>query len=229
MGQICSGPRKTPGSDPPLPLLNRTMLLQALRTVATSVAKTGGNLTVVAVGGAVNTIYLQSRETTRDIDFFNAYLGPDDVNKLATAARDAIKRNKGLGEDWFNSRALFFVPNDKHQALTDEAFSQREIIFEEPGLTVLAAPWNYAFCCKVDRIARAGHGDPRPYDLDDAMHYLARYLRPFKQDVGQIAREKIRAWFVRYSLEWTESTDEVLDRVSERYVTYFNLYYSVIT
>ncbi|KAG5988237.1 hypothetical protein E4U54_004722 [Claviceps lovelessii] len=226
MGQTCSGPRKTPDPDPPLPLLNRTVLLQALRTVAISVAEMGSNLTVIAVGGAVSTIYLQSRETTCDVDFFNAYLGPDDIKKLMTAARVAIKKNKSLGEDWLNNRAFFVVPNDKRQSLTEEAFSQREIIFEEPGLTVLAAPWNYAFCCKVDRIARSGHGDA--YDLDDAMHYLARYLRPFKQDLDQIPRDKIRAWFVRYSLEWTASTDEALDRISERYTTYFNLYYSVI-
>lgn len=58
----------------------------------------------------------------------------------------------------------------------DQAFTQQEVIFRAEGLTVLAARWQYAFCCKVDRLAGAGLHAPLIYNLDDAVLYLKRYL-----------------------------------------------------
>jgi pyruvate/2-oxoglutarate/acetoin dehydrogenase E1 component len=40
-----------------------------LRHVAADITEKGGDVTVIAVGDAVNTIYLKSREATHDIDF----------------------------------------------------------------------------------------------------------------------------------------------------------------
>lgn len=52
-----------------------------------------------------------------------------------------------------------------------------EVVFEEPGLRVLAAPWDYAFCAKLDRISGSTElGTRKPYDLTDAVAYLHRYL-----------------------------------------------------
>lgn len=219
-------PRKTPGSDAPLPQLDRSTLLDALQIVAASIAKKGRSVTVIAVGGAVNTIYLQSRETTHDVDFFNVNLDPKDVEYIIIGARDAAKKNRILGEEWFNNRAILFIPNDRRQALTDEAYAQKEIIFQEPGLTVLAAPWSYSFCCKVDRMAGNGLHSARQYDLDDAVQYLARYLRFVKRD--QVSQDDIKAWFARYSLRWTASTDEVLATISQAYATCFEVEHACI-
>ncbi|KAG6020916.1 hypothetical protein E4U41_002678 [Claviceps citrina] len=218
-------PLKTPGSDAPLPRLDRDTLLEALQKVAAAIAKRRSSVTVVAVGGAVNTIYLRSRETTHDVDFFNVYLGSEDVENIILGARDATKRNKSLGEGWFNNRTILFIPNDQRQALTDEAYAQNEIIFQEPGLTVLAAPWNYAFCCKVDRISGKG-SDERKYDLEDAVQYLDRYLRSVKKD--QIARDAVKAWFARFSLRWTAETDAVLVRVSQAYASCFEVDHAAV-
>ncbi|KAI1965232.1 hypothetical protein LOZ58_001078 [Ophidiomyces ophidiicola] len=51
--------------------INRTALLAAFQNVASYLRDKNANVIVVAVGGAVNTIYLQNREVTQDVDFFS--------------------------------------------------------------------------------------------------------------------------------------------------------------
>ncbi|KND94162.1 hypothetical protein TOPH_01139 [Tolypocladium ophioglossoides CBS 100239] len=105
-------PRKTPGQEAPLPNLNRNTLLGALQNVAESINKRKGDITVIAVGGAVNTIYLQSRDATHDVDFFNDYLTPADFENLVHSAREVVKCDRSLGEEWFNNRTILFISND---------------------------------------------------------------------------------------------------------------------
>lgn len=152
--------------------MGRAQLIEALNYVAASITKAEGSVTVITVGGAVNTIHLQSRSTTHDIDFFNTYLTANDYELLIKGTKDATEKLLVFKNDWFNNRTLFFIPMDKRSALTDEAFRQNEIVFQAPGLTVLAAPWKYSFCCKVDRLSGSG----RTYDFPDAVQYLSRYL-----------------------------------------------------
>ncbi|KAI1775297.1 hypothetical protein F4818DRAFT_45531 [Hypoxylon cercidicola] len=215
-----------PGHEAPLPKLNREVLLTALKSVATYIKKKGGDVTVIAVGGAVNTIHLQSRNVTHDVDFYNNYLTAKDFEYLVNGAREAAKKNKQLEEEWFNNRTILFMPKDQRAALTDEAFAQQEIIFQKPGLTVLAAPWKYAFCCKLDRMAGGGVMGPRSYDLDDAVQYLSRYLQ--QQNLAAIQKATIEAWFVQYSLSWTRQVDEVLGRVNNSYGQRYGVTHNVI-
>ncbi|KAF5615164.1 hypothetical protein F52700_13553 [Fusarium sp. NRRL 52700] len=162
------------------PNFGRATLMAALSNVAAAINKKHGNVTIIAVGGAVNTIYLQSRENTHDVDFFNDNLTPEDFELLAKGIRSASKKDKTLTSDWLNNRTILFVSKDKQRTLSQQAYEQREIIFEEPSLTVLAAPWEYAFCCKVDRISGAGPHSPESYDANDAVAYLHRYLAKSK-------------------------------------------------
>ncbi|KAI3584856.1 hypothetical protein IWW34DRAFT_268271 [Fusarium oxysporum f. sp. albedinis] len=171
-------PQKTSGHDVPAPNFRRETLLAALSNVAAAINKKHGNVTIIAVGGAVNTIYLQSREATHDVDFFNDNLTPEDFEHLVEGMgiRSASKKDKTLTSDWLNNRTIFFIPKDKQQTLSQQAYEQREVVFEEPGLTVLAAPWEYAFCCKIDRLSGAGLHTPESYDASDVVEYLHRYL-----------------------------------------------------
>ncbi|KAI0110318.1 hypothetical protein GGR51DRAFT_510619 [Nemania sp. FL0031] len=208
-------PQKTPGYEPLIPKLTRDILISALGNVASYVKKKGGDITVVAVGGAVNTIHLRSRLATQDLDFFNNRLTPKDFELLVMGARESLKRDKTLEEDWFNNRTILFMPQEQRSTLTDEAFNQQEVIFHQPGLTILAAPWNYAFCCKVDRLAGGGIQSARIYDLDDAVQYLAQYLKLQRQT--QIQRETIKAWFARFLLSWNDNVEEVIVKVNRAY------------
>ncbi|RKL03362.1 hypothetical protein BFJ68_g11487 [Fusarium oxysporum] len=169
-------PQKTPGHDVPAPNFRRETLLAALSNVAAAINKKHGNVTIIAVGGAVNTIYLQSREATHDVDFFNDNLTPEDFEHLVAGIRSVSKKDKTLISDWLNNRTIFFIPKDKQRTLSQQAYNQREVIFEEPCLTVLAAPWEYAFCCKIDRLSGAGLHTPESYDASDVVEYLHRYL-----------------------------------------------------
>ncbi|AEO71566.1 uncharacterized protein THITE_2058890, partial [Thermothielavioides terrestris NRRL 8126] len=206
--------------------LDRETLLSALQNVAAYITKKGGNVTVIAIGGAINTIYLRSRQTTHDVDFFNNYLTADDFKHLIQGAREAAKRNPELEESWFNNRTILFIPKDQRQTLTDQAFAQREVIFRQGGLTVLAAPWQYAFCCKLDRLAGSGLHGARSYDLDDAVQYLRRYL--VKAGQTQVSYTTVREWFTQYLLRWTSANDEVVTKVNTTYRAAFRVQYNVI-
>lgn len=91
--------RRTPGYDTPLPDLTRQTLSTALHHVAKHIHKKNANITIIAVGGAVNTMYLRSRNTTHDVDFFNNNLTAKDFEYLIKGAKEAVKKNSGLTED----------------------------------------------------------------------------------------------------------------------------------
>jgi hypothetical protein len=219
-------PKKTPGHDEPLPALNRETLVAALSDVAAHIVKQKRNVTIIAVGGAVNTIHLQSRISTHDVDFFNDNLTAKDLESLINGAKAAAKRDKRLTEQWLNNRTIFFIPKNQRAALTAAALQQREVIFLAPGLTVLAAPWDYAFCCKVDRLAGAGIRPAAVYDRDDAVEYLSRYLS--KHGMAQVQKKTVQMWFAQYSLRWTSANDTVVAEVNAAYRTRFSTNHDAI-
>lgn len=49
---------------------SRTNLETAFHHMATYIRSQNANINIVTVGGAVNTIYLQTRAATQDVDFF---------------------------------------------------------------------------------------------------------------------------------------------------------------
>lgn len=213
-------PQKTPGHDNALPQLSRDTLLRAMQNVASSIVKTNQDLTVIAIGGDVNTVHLRSRQATHDLDFFNDNLTASDFEVLIKAAKEATKKDKNLSEDWFNNRTIFFIPKDKRSVLTEAALRQREVIFMAPGLTVLAAPWQYSFCCKLDRLAGGGLHSARHYDLDDAVEYLHQYMTT--NNVTQIPKDTVQGWFEQYSLRWTKNNDDFLEQIGTKHQAKFS-------
>ena len=183
--------------------MDAATLNNALTTAAAFIHKNKENLTIIAVGGAVNCMALRSRTTTHDVDFFNARFGQKEYELLQAAAVTAQKKNKKLESAWLNNRTIFFIPHDLREALTDEAITQNDLVFEAPGLKVVAAPWHYAFCCKVDRIAGSGLLRARPYDVSDAAAYLDRYLS-FKR-MQTITKAEVVAWMTRFQLQRSAS------------------------
>lgn len=190
--------------------LDAATLEKALKDVATYIKKHGRELTIVAVGGAVNCMALRTRDTTHDFDFFNNRFGPKDYELFAAAAASAQKKTKQLDTGWLNNRTVVFMPIDLRDSLTDEAIRQNDIVFNSPGLRVLAAPWNYALCCKIDRIAGSGITSKRPYDLDGAVAYLRRYLSrlPAGPNEKRIPKAEIIAWMARFGLQRSSALPE---------------------
>ena len=73
--------------------LNRKSLLAALTTMANYIDSHRQNITVVTVGGAVNTILLRTREATHDVDFFGTNINNNQRMLLDEAAKYAERHS----------------------------------------------------------------------------------------------------------------------------------------
>ncbi|KAL1840578.1 hypothetical protein VTJ49DRAFT_310 [Mycothermus thermophilus] len=217
-------PARNAGEQPPLPELDRTTLLQALTIVGNYIQQKNRQVTVIAVGGAVNTIFLQSRPSTHDVDFYNNSLSVADLRLVAEGARYAAQRIPQLNEEWFNNHTIFFIPHDLRSTLTQDALTQNAVIFHHGGLKLLAAPWNYAFCTKVHRLSNAGKA--RPYDLNDAVHYIHRYLQTHR--ISTVSLATVQEWFTTYRILWNAAVEQIIARVNATYRAQFHVNYNVI-
>ncbi|PVH94215.1 hypothetical protein DM02DRAFT_732656 [Periconia macrospinosa] len=185
-------PVMTAGHNNPLPDLDRETLLGALTNVAHYLNSQRANITVISVGGAVNTIFFETRRATHDVDFYNQQLRASDYNLIKLAMQYAQSRDTNLQSEWFNNRTILFIPKTQREYLTQQAFTQDEVVFQRPGLKVLAAPWDYAICAKLDRCAGAGLNQSKPYDYSDAATYLRRYLQIHNLVV--VTRSQVYEW-----------------------------------
>lgn len=154
----------------------------ALTNMAEYLDSKGQTLTVITVGGAVNLLLLRSRQTTHDVDFFGTNLTNSQRVALEEAAKFAENQSSApLGAEWFNNATQLWLSQPLHRQLTDQAIQQNEIVFQRGGLTVIAAPWMYAFASKMHRVAQSRRGErgasARPYDPTDAAAYLHKYIQ----------------------------------------------------
>ncbi|KAI4247419.1 MAG: hypothetical protein L6R42_009610 [Xanthoria sp. 1 TBL-2021] len=162
------------------------------------------------MGGAVNTILLRSREATHDVDFINPHVTADQMNLLSQASSAAMAQaNYSLGEQWINNQTSLFVPAQLQIELAQEARIQNEVVFQEPGLTVLAAPWKFALCAKLERM---GKPTRRPYDIDDAVTYLDRHIHIHGGNA--VLFNDLQAWGVHYL---TAVAQAIAQEVAEKY------------
>lgn len=106
------------------------------------------------------------------------------------------------------------IPVDIRRVLTSEAFTQNEIVFDSPGLRLIAAPWEYLFCTKVDRIAQTSNNTLRPYDQTDAIYYLRRHLSC--SSISSITLARLRLYFARYRIQWTDQTQQVVAHMNKK-------------
>lgn len=156
------------------PPLSQETLAGALQHVSAYLVSKNRKLTIIAVGGVVNTLLLENRMRTYDVDFFHESLSSKDAALLLRATRHATKQNAALAPGWLNNHTVLFIAGPIRRMLTTEAFNQNEVVFDATGLRLLAAPWQYLFCTKVDRIAQTRNNTLRPYDQTDAVYYLQR-------------------------------------------------------
>jgi len=195
--------------------MNEAQIKTLLSLVAAHLHAKGKDITIVAVGGAVNTVLLHSRLTTGDVDFFyNTKQQNDDVHAVVTAAEEVAKE-KGLGDAWLNNHTAVFMQESDINALYEEAKTQNTPIFKETGLTVLAAPWRYAMTTKLDRLMKTG---AKPYDLADAVTYLHQIVSaPHGQPVPQA---NLLQWASDFKC--TQPSPELIQRLAAAYVAKYS-------
>jgi len=82
---------------------------RGLTAVSTALNAKKLNISIVAVGGAVNTLYLQTRASTGDVDFFyRTKTRHEDVTQLITAA-DSARKSVKLDDHWLNNHTALFI------------------------------------------------------------------------------------------------------------------------
>ena len=86
---------------------------EGFKFVAKYLASKGLNVSIVTVGGAVNTVFLKSRASTSDVDFFyrTKDAGSKDINVMheVAAAGKLAEKQLGLGEQWLNNHTVTFI------------------------------------------------------------------------------------------------------------------------
>jgi len=176
--QIVPAPQRDSTSSPVRHVyddLTSENLRQALQIVADFLKSQHAKIMLIAVGDVVNTILLRTRQTMHDVDFFNVNLTTQSAGLLREAAQFAQSASSvPLGGDWLNDSTILYIPRALQQELTEDAINQNEVIFQTTNLTVLAVPWQYALCAKVDRMTKRNRRD---YDVRDAAVYLHRLMQ----------------------------------------------------
>ena len=199
--------------------LDRDTIIRALDQMGQYLDRRGVNATVMTVGGAVNTVYLQSRRSTHDVDFFLATPTAPEHTVIHEAARSAAhsERSQGgeLGANWFNNATQLLMGRDIQARLAQSALEQNVIVHQyrgpRGGIVVYAAPWAYAFCGKLNRLCES---NARSYDIADAVCYLHQYLVANNRQI--VSAQEIKQWCRDFG---KNVTDGVLDQVNARYNT----------
>lgn len=190
--------------------LDKSTIEAALTKMANYIDSQRQYITVITVGGAVNTLLLQNRPSTHDVDFLGTNLNNDQRVLLGEAAKYAERRSqKPLGGEWVNNQTMLWLPPDVHRTVTEQALQQNEVVFRRKGLKIVAAPWNYAFCGKMNRLVRADQA--RAYDLTDAVSYLHRYIQIHG---GPISVALIKEWCKSYQ---KDTSDDVIRNIKKEY------------
>ena len=198
--------------------LDRSTLIQALDHMGRYLDSQGVTVNVVTVGGAVNTIYLRSRRTTHDVDFFLEDPTSSQHQVIHEAARSAARYATAnlqaqLGANWFNNATQMLMSRAVQQRLAKNAFRQNTILHQyrgqRGGIVVYVAPWSYGFCGKLNRLCETNH---RSYDADDAVTYLHEYLRTAGRQT--VSAGEVAKWCHEYG---KNVTDAVLSQVNNKY------------
>jgi hypothetical protein len=211
--------------QPPRPVdvqPDRNTLIHALDHMGRYLNHYGVMACAVTVGGLVNTIYLQTKESTRDINLFS-----DDPNSPADwymdeAARSAARASGGtrgvpLNENWVTNASQ--IVRDRHLGtrLMMEAQQQNVVVYqyrdERGGLLIYAAPWAYAFCGKLEQL---GDANQNQQYVNDAVLYLHEYLR-CKNRSG-VSTSEVGKWCQEYQ---KIVTDAALHHVN---IQYYHVY-----
>jgi len=156
-------------------------------------------------------LYLRSRDTTTDFDFFTRDLD-EHGHQLIRGASNKATDSMGAPETWFNNSASIFLSQNVFYRLVDEAIAANEVVFQHRGLTALAAPWRYSFCSKLDRMRRGVTNSQfyRSYDISDAVAFLRRLV----PGQGPVPRANITNWFDKFGFEYDE---EIVTQVGDQY------------
>ena len=180
------------------PGLSRSTLLAALDLMDQYIVSHGGRaLTVIVTGGVLNTIFIQDRDSTPDINFLGAHLTNRQRVLLWNAAHHArVKLGRTvLGQAWFNNDITALLSPQIHWKVTDASLERNRTIFIRKRLGLVAAPWDFACCSKMAQIA-AGRNEQS--DVLNASSYLHCHIR--RHGNQPVSVRTVQEWAKNYHL-----------------------------
>ncbi len=127
------------------------------------------------------------------------------------AAIDHATHSIGTPPRWLNNQTSVFLTQQNRFQLVRAALANNEVIFRAPGLTLVAAPWEYALCTKLNRMRRSeiGETSERAYDITDAAAYLHQMVTRLQSPVPT---DTIVQSMERYGLPWSQTILELVDK-----------------
>ncbi|KAF8550158.1 hypothetical protein OG21DRAFT_1514399 [Imleria badia] len=188
----------------------KEMIEEGLAIVAKYLDSKKLNVSIVTVGGAVNTVLLKSRASTGDVDFFYRTKTASAIVHEVVEGGKLAEKKLNLSSQWLNNHTVVFIEEGTIHDLYIEAIDQNEKVFSAKGLTVYAAPWNYALMTKLDRAAQQG---AKSYDMADAVDYLERLIH--SRGEHAVKRSELEAWAKQYKL--SEPTKAVMDKLATEF------------
>ncbi|EFE38595.1 hypothetical protein TRV_06729 [Trichophyton verrucosum HKI 0517] len=146
---------------------------------------------MIAAGGFLAVMYLQSRNSTGDLDYL---LEPEwakdpDIQRPLKEAIFKIGERLFFDTEWANEDVALFVTSSTREELFRKAEEQNIVLFKGENLVLLAAPMEWAVERKIRRIYAVDRSRKAEFDMNDCLAML-KCLRE-RQD-GPLDREYIR-------------------------------------
>ncbi|KAF7505307.1 hypothetical protein GJ744_001010 [Endocarpon pusillum] len=185
--------------------LERETIQKALHLMASYLASQGQNITIITVGGSISSLLLKDQLTRENLDYIATDVSEEQRKILAAAAKYArLKSSQPIRGAWFSTRGsdTLKLPFSVHRQVVLRSIAQHEIIFQAPGLKILAAPWEYAFVATLGRLA-SDRSVARPHDLEDAIAYLHRYIEGWWS--GPLTMGQVEFWAGLYGIPGVET------------------------
>lgn len=184
--------------------ISESCLRDSLKQAADHLNRQGQNITVIAAGGVLDVLQIESKHPIHDLLFFGSNLDQAQKDALKVAMSFGEKTyGAPIGKACFNSDAIREMTFDLQKDLTGSVFKDQtedyRAIFKMPGLEILPVAILYSFLTKVDRMWTQ---DDRGYDFDDAIEYLYLVMH----------RKKVNSGAPLRAVPWS-----TIDRLCERY------------
>lgn len=139
--------------SPAEPPLDPQILLQALSAMGTFLSTRDLEIELIAMGGETYNLLFPGKIAPYNKDFLKINLPDKKKLALYRAAQHAeAKCERHIGVDRFTRRHMLQLPEPIHQKVITLALSQKDYIFQSQGLKILAPPWDYIFCLKLNKL-----------------------------------------------------------------------------
>ncbi|CAG7930368.1 unnamed protein product [Penicillium olsonii] len=168
----------------------------------------------ITAGGYLAVSYLQSRESTGDIDCLidPEFVGDKDIITPFEEAVQVVAKKLDYNPEWMNDAMSIFVIQKTRKLLFEQADQQDIILYKGENLEIRAAPIEWALERKLRRIHAVYRNNKGAMDISDAVAML-KHMRTRNDGPmdGEVVRKMNMNGFD------VEPDRETMNRVADEY------------